>query len=237
MKKSLFALVLATALLSAGQAYAAQALPPVPGGGGGNSHASLTIITHTMNDNGGIALPSAVLMTYGDGISWTQAWAGFDLPGFSIVVPVGPYVIQGTNLAGYVRTYSPSCSGSLAEDGSATCIVTYDDVPPGTPGCEAGCDTIPTNCGVVDCDPTVPAGGCPPESPDCPPIAPPETPGTTPCVPSSPDCSPMAPSENGSQEPNGTTSTEELPRTGGGALPVALALIAVGTTLMSRKRS
>lgn len=187
-------------------------------GGGSGSTASVTVVTNVVNDDGGSLLPASFLMTYGDGVSVLSSFAGTASPGMHLTVSPGSYQVQGPDQAGYARTYGAGCSGTLAKDDSATCIVTYDDIAPAD--CEAtdaGCgDPAPptgpeggSDCAITDagCGTTTPPGG---------PVTPPGGSGTsTPPVP-----------ESG-----------ELPRTGGSTLPEAAALAATGVALSFRKRS
>ncbi len=227
----------------AAPAQAAMINPTGPGGGGNSSHATIIVVTNVVNDNGGVALPGNFLMTYGDGISVLSTWAGFPAPGHSLVVPTGTYVVKGASLSWYVRSYGPGCSGTFSANGFATCVVTYDDVALGTPGCENGCDvppSTPPGCMMTSCDPITPPG-CPIGSPDCAPSTPPDV---ATCDPLSPGCNPSTPPGDGSTPPNGGTDVpedssagEELPRTGGATFPFALILMASAVFLSLRKRS
>ncbi|MFA5853953.1 MAG: hypothetical protein WC866_02585 [Patescibacteria group bacterium] len=240
MRKTLLALVFATALLtSAARVQAASYNPTGPGpGGGGNSQATINVVTNVINDDGGIALPANFLMTYGDGMTTLSTWAGFGAPGITMAVSPGNYAVQGSHQPYYARFYGPGCSGTLAENGSATCVVTYDDVAIATPECSQGCDgpttPPPGGCNMTSCEPPAPPS-CPVGSPDCAPITPPDV---ATCDPLSPGCNPLTPPDGGTTPPGGDTNTvDELPRTGGASLPMALVVMTFGVVLSLRKRS
>lgn len=220
MHKLIFAFILsATLILPLGQASAAVALPSGPGGGG-NRNASILMVTSVINDDGGTALPSNFFTTYGDGVSVMWTWAAFPAPGLLIVVPPGNYAVEGSTHPAYRVSYDAGCSGTLASNGFATCNITYDDIGPDDVVPPANCPVGPTGCAPVE---PPEAGGCPPSSPDC---------GTEPSTETS--------NPPGSVNvPNGSTTTsEELPRTGGGAFPIAFASLAAALVGLSlRKRS
>ncbi len=166
-----------------------------PDGGGAESRASVLVTTKIINDNGGIALPSNVLMTYGDGLSVANSWAGTGEPGFLVSVAPGNYVIGGSEIPSYARIFSPDCRGVVVKDDFKTCIVTYDDVAMTSPACDTDCTPATSTDGVGG----DPAAAVPPAA-----------------------------------DPSGP---EELPRTGGSSLPLAVVVLAFGATLSLRKES
>ncbi len=226
MRKNFLTFALATLLLaSAGSVQAAMA-PVTPGGGGGTRHATVTVVTNVINDNGGTLLPAGVVMTYGDGLSTLSTFAGYPAPGFTLSVPPGTYQVQGSDVAGYTRVYGAGCSGTLVQDGFAACVVTYDDL------------AAPCVLGDENCTPPAPPSNPCPAGYVC-------NPPTPPCVLGDEHCTPPAPpGGNTSTDPNDSSSTntastsdEELPRTGGSPVPEALVFAALGIALSFRKRS
>lgn len=229
MRKIFHSIALAAMFLaSAGSVQAAMA-PVTPGGGGGTRHATVTVVTNVVNDNGGTLLPAGVLMTYGDGLSTLSTFAGYPAPGFTLSVAPGTYQVEGADVAGYTRTYSAGCSGTLVPDGFASCVVTYDDV------------VAPCVLGNENCTPPAPPSNPCPAGYVC-------NPPTPPCVLGSENCTPPAPpggnppgtsttDPSGSSSTTPSTSDEELPRTGGSPVPEALVFAALGIALSFRKRS
>jgi hypothetical protein len=179
-----------------------------PDVGGAESRASVMVVTKIINDNGGNALPSDGLMSYGDGASIVYSWSGIGEPGNLVSVAPGNYVVSGSAISSYERSFSADCSGSVVKDDFKTCIVTYDDVATMSPDCgEYGGGTCPS-IPVTDTDGV---GGDPAGSNGD------QNPGTKP--------------QKDSSEMN------ELPRTGGASLPMSLAVMAFGVALSLRKRS
>ncbi len=229
MRKSFFTLVFAILLLaSASSVQAAMALV-TPSGGGVTRHATVTVVTNVINDNGGTLLPAGVLMTYGDGLSTLSTFAGYPAPGFTLSVAPGTYQVEGADVVGYVRTYSAGCSGTLVPDGFASCVVTYDD------------GVAPCVLGDENCMPSAPPSNPCPAAYVC-------NPPTPPCVLGSENCTPTAPpggnppgtSTTDPKSSSSTTSSthdEELPRTGGSPVPEALVFAAFGIALPFLKRS
>lgn len=142
-----------------------------PGGGGNNSSGQLTVVTRVINDDGGVALPASFLMTVGDGISVVSTFAGMDTPGFTFAYAPGAYVVDSSVHPAYARSFSPGCTGTLAANQSAICIVTHDDFPPtgGGPNPPSGGGPTPPPTPPS----TPPSGGNPtPPAPPAPPAAP-----------------------------------------------------------------
>ncbi|WKZ29124.1 MAG: hypothetical protein QY323_00175 [Patescibacteria group bacterium] len=141
-------------------------IAPTPPGGGGNSSAQLTVVTRVINDDGGIALPASFLMMVGDGISIVSTFAGMDTPGFTFAYAPGAYVVDSSVNPAYARSFSPGCTGTLAVNQSAICVVTHDDFPPsgGSPNPPSGGDPTPP--------PAPPSGGDPTPPPAPEPTAP-----------------------------------------------------------------
>ena len=125
---------------------------PPSGGGGGGSSGTLTVVTNVINDDNGTALPSSFLMTVGDGISTSSTFGGVSTPGFSLSYAPGAYVVNSSINPAYARSMSPSCSGTITNGQSVTCVVTFDDLP------AAGGSASPSSA-----TPPPAAGGPPPQ--------------------------------------------------------------------------
>jgi Prealbumin-like fold domain len=97
--------------------------------------AGLTVVKHVINNDNGHASASDFTMT----INGVTATGGNSFPGSEAgttkQVTPGTYSVTETGPAGYVATFSPGCSGTIALGESKTCTVTNNDIGPArTPG-------------------------------------------------------------------------------------------------------
>lgn len=112
-------------------------VPPAP------SLASLHVIKHVVNNDGGTATASAFTLhvkNFG-GMGWTDVSnspaSGIDTPGMGYSLAAGSYVVSENANSGYATTFSGDCDAnghiSLAPGDNKTCWVINDDNPSGTP--------------------------------------------------------------------------------------------------------
>ena len=85
--------------------------------------ASLTVVKHVVNDNGGSAVAGDFTMSINGSISFP----GAEAPGTTRTVNAGQYTVTESGPSGYKASYSADCSGSLAPGEAKTCTVTNDD--------------------------------------------------------------------------------------------------------------
>jgi hypothetical protein len=90
----------------------------------------LFVIKHVINDNGGTAVAGAFTMTVSGIDVAPSSFAGEESPGIEVGLDAGPYSVNETGLAGYARSDSADCSGSIAIGQTKTCTVTNDDIAP-----------------------------------------------------------------------------------------------------------
>jgi hypothetical protein len=91
--------------------------------------ATLIVIKHVINDNGGAATASQFTMTINDvTASGGNSFAGAESPGTTkTLTTVGSYSVSESGPLGYTATYSTDCSGTIALGETKTCTVTNDD--------------------------------------------------------------------------------------------------------------
>jgi hypothetical protein len=98
--------------------------------------ATLHVIKHVINDNGGTALASAFTLDSGGTNDSPDNFAGAESPGTTVTLDAGSYAVSETGPSGYTTTFSGDCSatgtGTIANGGEQTCTVTNDDIPPNT---------------------------------------------------------------------------------------------------------
>jgi uncharacterized repeat protein (TIGR01451 family) len=92
--------------------------------------ASLTVVKHVINDNGGtkVAADFAITVT-GNGPS-PASFPGEEDPGTSVGIGPGAYDVTEVEDPGYTASYSADCTGSIALGESKTCTITNDDIAP-----------------------------------------------------------------------------------------------------------
>ena len=94
--------------------------------------ASLTVIKHVVNDNGGDAVAGDFTMTInGVSVAGGSSFAGAEAPGVTkSLTSVGAYNVTEAAEPGYTQTgASADCSGTIALGESKTCTITNDDQP------------------------------------------------------------------------------------------------------------
>jgi hypothetical protein len=90
--------------------------------------ATLTVIKHVINNNGGTALASAWNMSVSGAGATPSSFAGSE-SGTAVTVTAGQTftVSESGGPSGYTLTSSGNCTGPIAAGGSATCMLTNDD--------------------------------------------------------------------------------------------------------------
>ena len=91
--------------------------------------ATLVVIKHVINDNGGTKTAADFTMTIG-GVttSGTSSFAGAESPGVSrTLTSVGAFTVTEGTVAGYTQTSAVGCSGTIALGETKTCTITNDD--------------------------------------------------------------------------------------------------------------
>ena len=97
------------------------ATPPVP--------AHLTVIKQVINDNNGSKIPADFIINItGSGVSSTT-FAG-NVQGTTVTLLPGSYNVDEVTLAGYQKTLSQNCSGTIAAGETKTCTIINDDIAP-----------------------------------------------------------------------------------------------------------
>ncbi len=93
--------------------------------------ARLIVIKHVINDDGDEAAASDFTMHLtGTNLS-ANDFAGSEA-GVEVTLNAGAYTVDETNSAGYVKTLSADCSGTIANGQTKTCTITNNDRPHAT---------------------------------------------------------------------------------------------------------
>ncbi|MEX2611956.1 MAG: hypothetical protein WD380_00135, partial [Gaiellaceae bacterium] len=92
--------------------------------------ATLTVIKHVINDNGGSKSASNFPIQVTGSNPSPASFAGAEAPGTSISIDPGAYNVTETEDLDYAASYSAGCSGTVPAGGSATCTITNNDRPP-----------------------------------------------------------------------------------------------------------
>lgn len=92
--------------------------------------ATLTVIKHVVNDNGGIALAENFTMQV-TGTSVSPASFPGSESGTLVTIGAGSYSVSETGPSGYAGSYSADCSGTMTSGQNKTCTITNNDI--GTP--------------------------------------------------------------------------------------------------------
>ncbi len=96
---------------------------------GNYQNATLTVIKHVINDNGGTAVAGDFTMNV-SGVADPSSFAG-DEAGVTVSVKPGAYgVTESGGPFGYQMTSSENCSGTLTSGQSVICTITNDDIQP-----------------------------------------------------------------------------------------------------------
>jgi hypothetical protein len=88
--------------------------------------ATLIVIKHGINDNGGTAVASNFTLDSGGANDTPDDFAG-DEAGTSVTLDAGSYSVSETGPSGYTRSDSADCAGTIANGETKTCTVTNDD--------------------------------------------------------------------------------------------------------------
>jgi hypothetical protein len=88
--------------------------------------ATLTVIKHVINDNGGGKLAKDFLVTVTGNSPTPASFAGAE-GGTLVTINAGPYSVDEGTHDGYAKSLSAGCEGDIANGGSATCTITNDD--------------------------------------------------------------------------------------------------------------
>ena len=92
--------------------------------------ASLTVIKHVINDNGGTAVAGDFTMNVtGTNVSDTS-FPGVESPGTTVTLDGGSYSVDEDAFTGYAKSLGTDCSGTIANGESKTCTITNDDISP-----------------------------------------------------------------------------------------------------------
>lgn len=91
--------------------------------------ASITIIKHVINDNGGEAVASDFTINVTGENPSESTFPGSE-SGTTITLDPGDYSIDENSFGGYEKTLGENCSGTISSGQSLTCIITNDDIAP-----------------------------------------------------------------------------------------------------------
>ncbi|HLM84153.1 MAG TPA: hypothetical protein VK254_03015, partial [Candidatus Bathyarchaeia archaeon] len=92
--------------------------------------ATLTVIKHVVNDNGGTKTAGAFTMNVtGSNVS-DSSFAGAEDPGTTVTLNAGAYSVDEDAVFGYAKTIGADCSGTIANGDHKTCTITNDDIQP-----------------------------------------------------------------------------------------------------------
>lgn len=101
------------------------------------THARLIIITHVINDNGGLRQAQDFTMTVSANNASHSSFSGVASPGKEVTVDAGAYSVDEGNVGQYAKTVGPECSsvvvGPIASGETRVCTIVNDDLPSGTP--------------------------------------------------------------------------------------------------------
>ena len=92
--------------------------------------ATLKVIKHVINDNGGSKVAADFTMNVtGTNVLPSASFAGAESPGTTVTLNAGSYSVDETSDLGYTKSLSTDCSGTIANGATKTCTVTNDDKP------------------------------------------------------------------------------------------------------------
>ena len=92
--------------------------------------ATLTVIKHVINDDGGTKSADDFQITVDDPGTNPASFPGEESPGTLVAVDPGAYSVSEGDHAGYAVSYSAGCTGTAAIGATSTCTVTNDDIAP-----------------------------------------------------------------------------------------------------------
>jgi prealbumin domain-containing protein len=90
--------------------------------------ATLHVIKHVINDNGGTKSASDFAITVTGSSPSPASFNGAESPGTTVTLNAGTYSVDEGAHVGYAKTLSADCSGSIANGESKTCTITNDDL-------------------------------------------------------------------------------------------------------------
>ena len=102
---------------------------PVPANQLVSNTASLTVIKHVINDNGGTASAGNFTMSVTGTNPSPPSFAGTESPGAVVTLDAGSYSVSESGPPGYAASSSADCSGWIAAGEHKTCTITNDDQP------------------------------------------------------------------------------------------------------------
>jgi hypothetical protein len=89
--------------------------------------ATLVVIKHVINDNGGSKVAGNFTMSVtGTNVS-SSSFAGAESPGTTVTLDAGSYSVDEGAHDGYDKSLSADCSGTIALGATKTCTITNDD--------------------------------------------------------------------------------------------------------------
>ncbi len=92
--------------------------------------ATLTVIKHVINNNGGSAVASQWDMDVTAVSPSNDLFDGAEAPGVTLTIDPGPFSVDETGgPSGYAKALGAGCSGTAVAGGSYTCTITNDDQP------------------------------------------------------------------------------------------------------------
>lgn len=89
--------------------------------------ATLTVIKHVVNNNGGTAAAGDFTMNVAGSSPSPASFPGTESPGTDVTINAGAYSVSETGPSGYTESDSLDCSGSLALGQHKTCTITNND--------------------------------------------------------------------------------------------------------------
>ncbi|HSL44287.1 MAG TPA: hypothetical protein VK897_12695, partial [Anaerolineales bacterium] len=92
--------------------------------------ATLIIIKHVVNDNGGTAKAENFTLDSGGTDDTPDDFPGAESPGTTVTLDAGAYNVTETGPSGYSASFSADCSGTIANGQTKTCTVTNNDIQP-----------------------------------------------------------------------------------------------------------
>lgn len=92
--------------------------------------AHLIVIKHVINDDGGNAVAGDFTMNVTATNPSDDSFAGEEDPGTEITLDAGSYSADESAFAGYSKSLSEGCSGTIAVGETETCTITNDDIQP-----------------------------------------------------------------------------------------------------------
>ena len=90
----------------------------------------LTVIKHVINDNGGTKTASDFTVNVTATNPSSSSFPGAESPGTTITLDAGSYSVDEGAHAGYAKTLSADCSGTIAPGDNKTCTITNNDIAP-----------------------------------------------------------------------------------------------------------